>query len=376
MALLYRIPYRIPIHVMSSRLSSLICLIAGGLLSSCSFFKKDDDIRNVGGDYQQPPAVAQNNAASSQQAPGGFSGDGNGIAAVVNGKVITKSEVREAVEAQTQMLRIQFREEPDKLQKELADLKGKALDNLIDRELILGEFKKLGGVIKPQYVDDDINQIVREGFKGNRDAFVTELAKSGMTMKKFRELREKMIMTQVMRSRHAGEMPPPTPREVEAFYAKNAEKYRENDMIKINTITIPKFTGEPGSTPEAQKKIAQEVRSKILAGGDFATLAKSYSKDSRADVGGEYDWMERKAMDKSLANVAFALKPGGVSSVVEEAAAFIIIYCDAKKLGPTVPLDKVRPEIEKAINAEKSKDSLDTWLANLRKKSVIKRYGW
>jgi hypothetical protein len=65
-----------------------------------------------------------------------------------------------------------------------------------------------------------------------------------------------------------------------------------------------------------------------------------------------------------------------VSSVVEEAAAFIIIYCDAKKLGPSVPLEKVRADIEKAINAEKSKESLDTWLANLRKKSVIKRYGW
>jgi parvulin-like peptidyl-prolyl isomerase len=361
---------------MSLRLSSLICLIAGGL-TSCSFFNKDDDIRNVGGDYQPPPAAnAQNNTAGGSQATTAFSGAGNGIAAVVNGKVITKSEVRDAVEAQTQMLRIQFREEPEKLQKELSDMNAKALDNLIDRELILGEFKKLGGVIKPQYIDDDINQIVREGFKGNRDAFVTELAKSGMTMRKFRELREKMIMTQVMRSRHAGELPPPTPREVEAYYNKNGEKFRENDMIKISTITIPKFTGEPGATPEAQRRIAQEVRSKILAGGDFATLAKSYSKDSRADVGGEYDWMERKSMDKSLANVAFGLKPGGVSSVVEEAAAFIIIYCDAKKLGPSVPLEKVRADIEKAINAEKSKESLDTWLANLRKKSVIKRYGW
>lgn len=297
----------------------------------------------------------------------------NGIAAVVNGKPIMKSEVRDAVTAQEQMLHFQFREDPEGLTKALAELKATALDSLIDRELILSEFTKLGGTIKPQYVEDDINSIVRESFKGNRDAFVTELAKTGMGMKKFRELREKMIIVNVMRGRHATGMPPATPREVEEFYQKNNDKFRDKDSIKISTITIPKFTGDADATPEKQKKLAQEIRSKIVAGADFASMAKTYSQDSRAEGGGVWDWMDRKQMKKSMADAAFNLKNGGISQVLDEETSYIIIYCDAKKLGDATPLEKVRPDIEKIIDQQKSKESLNQWLADLRRKAVIKK---
>lgn len=297
----------------------------------------------------------------------------NGIAAVVNGKPIMKSEVRDAVTAQEQMLRFKYREDPEGLAKEMAELKTTALDSLIDRELILSEFAKMGGTIKPQYVEDDINGIIRDSFKGNRDAFVTELAKTGMGMKKFRELREKMIIVNVMRGRHGGDQPPATPREVEDFYKKNIEKFRDKDMIKISTVTIPKFTGDADASVEKQKKLAQEIRAKIVAGADFGSMAKTYSQDSRAEGGGEWDWMERKQMKKSMADAAFALKNGGVSQVMEEETSFIIIYCDTKKFGDATPLEKVRPDIERVIDQQKSKESLDKWLADLRRKAVIKK---
>ena len=297
----------------------------------------------------------------------------NGIAAVVNGKPIMKSEVRDAVTAQEQMLRFKYREDPEGLAKEMAELKSTALDSLIDRELILSEFAKMGGTIKPQYVEDDINTIIRESFKGDRDAFVTELAKTGMTMKKFRDLRQKMIIVNVMRGRHGGDQPPATPREVDEFYQKNIEKFRDKDMIKISTITIPKFTGDADATVEKQKKLAQEIRAKIVAGADFSSMAKTYSQDSRAEGGGEWDWMERKQMKKSMADAAFALKNGGVSQVIEEDTSFIIIYCDTKKFGDATPLDKVRPDIERVIDQQKSRESLDKWLADLRRKAVIKK---
>lgn len=297
----------------------------------------------------------------------------NGIAAVVNGKVITKSEVRDSVNAQEQMLRIKHREDQAAYERDMLELRETALDSLIDRELILSEFAKIGGVIKPQYVEDDINGIIRESFKGDRDAFVTELARTGMTMKKFRELREKMIIVQVMRGRHTGGQPPATPREVNEFYQKNNEKFRDKDMLKISTITIPKFTGDADAGPTKQKKLAEEIRSKVVAGGDFATMAKTYSQDSRAEGGGEWDWMERKQMKKSLADAAFNLKNGGVSPVIDDETNYIIIYLDAKKLGDATPLEKVRPDIERVIDQEKGKAAMDKWLADLRRKAVIKK---
>jgi PPIC-type PPIASE domain len=83
--------------------------------------------------------------------------------------------------------------------------------------------------------------------------------------------------------------------------------------------------------------------------------------------------MERKQMKKSMADAAFALKNGGISQVIDEETSFIIIYCEAKKLGDATPLEKVRPDIERVIDQQKSKESLDKWLADLRRKAVIKK---
>ncbi len=298
----------------------------------------------------------------------------NGIAAVVNGVVITLSEVREAVKAQEQIYRFQMRDDPMALEKALAELKAGAIDSLIDRELILAEFRKIGGTIKAQYVEDDINALVQENFNGNRDAFVTELARSGMTLRKFRELREKMIIVQVMRGRYASEQRPPNPVEVREYYNKHIDQFRDKDMIKISTITVPKFTGDSLASPESQRRLAQELRANVLGGANFAETARTHSQDSRSDDGGEWPWMERTQMKKSIADAAFAVKQGGISQVVEDEAAFIIIAVDAKKLGTPEPLEKVRPQIERMIRQERSKEALDAWLEALRRKANIKRY--
>lgn len=298
----------------------------------------------------------------------------NSIVAVVDGHPIAASEVRDTIKAQEQVLMFQHQNDPAGLKKAIAELRASAVETLIDREILLSEFKKLGGVIKAQYVDDDINTIIRESFKGNRDAFVDELAKTGMSLKKFRELREKMVIMNVMRARNSGEHPPATPREVEEYYNKNVDNWREGDQIKISTITVPKFSGEAGSTPEKQRKLAEDIRRKVVGGADFAATAKTYSQDSRAENGGAWDWMAKTDMMPAIANAAMALKTGGISPVIDQETSCIIVACDAKKLGTAPTLESKRAEIEKMINAEKSKANIDKWMESIRKKHVIKRF--
>jgi parvulin-like peptidyl-prolyl isomerase len=299
----------------------------------------------------------------------------NGPAAAVQGKVITKSEVRDSVKAQEQILMATYGgTDPERMKREIAQTRANALDTLIDRELILIEFAKIGGVIKPQYVDDQINNFVREAYKGDRDALVTELAKAGMSLKKFREIQEKNIIASVMLAKKAGDMPPPPPKEVEEYYRRNVDKWRVGDKVKISTISIPKFTGEAGSSPERQRKLAEEIRSKVLKGADFATCARTYSQDSRAEFGGAWDWMPRAELDPLIANTAMALKNGGISEILDKETSYIIVACDAKKLGEAPSMEKVRGDIQKKIQQEKSKQAIDDWMAQLRKKAVIRKF--
>ena len=294
--------------------------------------------------------------------------------ASVNGTLILSSELEDAIAAQRQMILMKNRDNPKQADAEMAELHRTALDSLIERQLILAEFKAAGGTIKPQFVDDDINNLIREQFKGDREGFIVELAKSGMTLKKFRDLREKMIIVQIMRGKHGGNQAPPTPGEVSAYYKEHAANWRDKDMIKISTITIPKFSSEASATPEKQKQLAEEIRSKIVAGSDFATMAKTYSQDSRAETGGEWPWMETKALNPVMRAPALATKDGSLAPVIEDVAAFIIIYVEAKKLGDMPPLDKIRGDIEKMIKSERGKGDVEKWVESLKKKAVIRKF--
>src|SRR3712207_4733380 len=62
----------------------------------------------------------------------------DGIAAVVNGEVITFSQVRGLVGPRERLLRSQFRGE--ELQKKIQEARKEALQDLIDRQLIVQEF--------------------------------------------------------------------------------------------------------------------------------------------------------------------------------------------------------------------------------------------
>ncbi|QIF00688.1 SurA N-terminal domain-containing protein [Roseimicrobium sp. ORNL1] len=299
------------------------------------------------------------------------SGASYGIAATVNGKVITTSEVREAVQMQEQLIQMTVKD-PRIAAARLAELRESALFALIERQLVLSEFEKLGGSIKAQYVDDDINNIIRESYSGDREKFLHDLAKTGMTIKKFREQREKMMVVSVLRSRQTANLPPPTPAQVDAFYKKNLDKFREKGYIKFSTITIPKYpVGDASTSTESQKKLAQEIRTKISGGADFATMARTYSQDSRSEMGGDWGLQERDGLSKEIADVAFDLKQGSISPVTEIGPNYMIIFCESKELGKLEPLETARPKIEKVISAEMGREAVNRWLSGLASKAII-----
>ncbi|NLE85170.1 MAG: foldase [Myxococcales bacterium] len=71
---------------------------------------------------------------------------------------------------------------------------------------------------------------------------------------------------------------------------------------------------------------ASEIREQILAGEDFAEIAREYSDDrGSAQVGGELGEFKRNQMVKPFADAAFALEPGGVSEVIESEFGFHVI---------------------------------------------------
>lgn len=300
----------------------------------------------------------------------------DGIAATVNGRVIAQSEVQASIGAQKQLWRTVLRKEPRSvIAKKLKEIESEALTSLINRELILSEFKKLeaqGAGIKDQYIDEDIGRIIREQFDGNEDIFLKELAKTGMSIRKFRELRKEMLVIQFMRQMNTPQIPPVTPGEITTYYNQNISDYRGDPTIKLRTVTLSKYS--PSETPESLYKVANDLKVQLKQGANFASIAKSYSLDGVAEKGGDRGWISPGDIAPNISKIAFDMKNGSISDVIDTPTAYLILFIEARKEGDKIPLSQVRDGIEKRIRQQKGKKFQTEWLDRLKEDAMIKQY--
>lgn len=293
----------------------------------------------------------------------------DGVAAVVNGDVITFSQVRELVGARERSLRDTLHGQ--ELVEKIKEARLGALKDLIDRQLILQEFRKNKFSIPDYIIEDHIQTIIRTEFGGNRVAFVRTLEAQGLTLSRFRELETEKIIVQAMRQKNMrGEGLMIPPQQIDEYYAKNREAFTTPEQIKLRMIVLKKGSGDGSS----KKQMAEEIRAKMTAGGEFEKLAQMYSEDSSQDTGGDWGWVDRKMLNETLTKAAFSLKPGQVSRVIELGDNYYLLYVEAKKSAVVKPLSQVRGEIEGKLLQESRQKLQEKWIEGLRQKAYIKTF--
>ena len=296
----------------------------------------------------------------------------NGIAAVVNGEVITYSQVREVVAAQERSASELY--QGDELQTKVTEMRRKAVQELIDRALILQEFKKKEFNIPEYVVDDTIQKIIRSDFGGDRAAFVKTLQAQGFTMSRFRTVQKDKIIVQAMRQSKTSDNVLVSPVKIREYYNQHASSYTTPEQVKLRMIVLKEGAGSdtPATTFVSKKQMADEIREKLAGGAEFDRIAQMYSEDSTNDSGGDWGWVERKTLNEKLAQTAFSLKPGEISPVIPLDNAFYILMVEQKKPALTKPLSEVRQEIVDALTQEMKLKGQDRWLQELRSKAYIR----
>ena len=290
----------------------------------------------------------------------------DGVAAVVNEDVITFSQVRELTGPLEASLKVNF--SGAALTDRIKDIRLRALNDLVDRQLIIQEFRKMKGAAIPQYaVDGNINGMIREQFGGDKSAFLRTIAAQGLTLDKIRKMEEEKIIVQAMRSRQITEDPSVTPGKIESYYREHRQEWTTGGEVKLRMIKVV-----PGSDPAAKKKMIREIRDKIIQGADFADLARIYSEDTTQDKGGDWGWVKRGDLNPEMEQVVFALPTGKVSDVLELNQTYYVLLAEEKRGFNTKSLKEVRGDIERHLLGIERQKQQQGWLDRLRKKAYIK----
>lgn len=299
----------------------------------------------------------------------------NGIAAKVNGRVITKNQVNFMLSPVFAQLVTQFPRRGPQFDAKFNEAKGKILEELIDRQIILDEFKTIGAFIKPNLVDDEIKRQMRELYNGDETKFREELKRSRLTMDGYREMtREKMVVS-AMRAQQFSDAPPPLPNEIQREYNEVKSTLRDvtKDVITFQKIFIPASDPQnPVATPDTQLALAEDLAKQLSDGKDFAELAKSYSKDAFAETGGLQENVPRIDLSPEFASIVFESPVGKIVGPLLDRQGFTIVKPIKIDLGPAPPLDnKIREMIEERVRRKKTSQQYDRWIESKRKRAMI-----
>jgi peptidyl-prolyl cis-trans isomerase SurA len=294
----------------------------------------------------------------------------DGIAAVVNGDVITYSQVRALSAPREKLLRQQLTGKD--LDNKLIELRQAALKDLIDRRLVIQAFKKESYQIPDHIVDERVHQIIRESFGGDRNTFIKTLEAQNYTLGEFKEKETERIMVQAMRSHNVKMNSIISPPKVEDYYKKHRAEFTSKEQIKLRMIMIS-GQKDTASAP-AQKALAEEVLGKLASGAEFDRTAQVYSEDSTRDNGGDWGWIERNTLAAPLEKFAFNMPVGRISNIIDYAGNYYILKVEDKRGGTTKSLSEMRSDIEKRLLEEEAQGIQDRWIASLRAKAYIKTF--
>ena len=294
----------------------------------------------------------------------------DGIAAIVNGEVITYSQVRALSAPREKLIRQQFTGE--ELNKKLIELRQLAVKDLIDRRLVIQAFKKESYQIPDHIVDDRVHQIIRESFGGDRNTFIKTLEAQNYTLGEFKQKEMEKIMVQAMRSHNVKMNSIISPPKVEDYYKKHRAEFTSKEQIKLRMIMIS-GQKDTASAP-AQKALAEEVLGKLASGAEFDRTAQVYSEDSTRDNGGDWGWIERNTLAAPLEKFAFNMPVGRISNIIDYAGNYYILKVEDKRGGTTKSLSEMRSDIEKRLLEEEAQGIQERWIASLRAKAYIKTF--
>jgi peptidyl-prolyl cis-trans isomerase C len=122
------------------------------------------------------------------------------------------------------------------------------------------------------------------------------------------------------------------------------------------------------------RRMADEILTDIKGGASFDQMASVYSQGSQKNQSGDWGWVERSVLRKELADVAFTLKAGQTSGVIETPEACYLMLVEQTRPTHVKPLGEVRDEIEKNLRAQEQATVEKQWIESLKKKTFIRYF--
>lgn len=156
--------------------------------------------------------------------------------------------------------------------------------------------------------------------------------------------------------------------EIRQYYLEHPLEFTTAEKVRARHILVQAARSAPEQDRAAARARIEELRRRLLAGEDFAVLARDFSEDPGAKQnGGDLGYFPRGRMVAEFEATAFALQPGEMSDVVETQYGFHLIRVEARQAAELQPLDVVKQRIAANLARDRQAEAVNSFVEKLTK---------
>jgi len=244
-----------------------------------------------------------------------------GVLALVNGRQITQTEFDTRWGELAEATRARYQKEGGKRL---------FLDELITRELLMQEARKLG-------LDQD--DAIRDRAQRYREQLILD------------ELLKDRIKAKVELSKE----------ELDAFYEQHANELLTPLKVNVSQMLLPNYPA------------AKDLEKQVNQGGSFAKFAQRYSVDFKTKAkGGDLGPYRKGLVIPEVDAVIHTLKPGMISAPIKTDAGYYLVMISALDKEIIQADVAVRERLRQELLNEKRRKRFDGVIADIRAKAIIR----
>lgn len=289
------------------------------------------------------------------------------VVAVVNNDAITLSELQEglAVWAQENKQQSVSTAQAETLAKKL-------LESLIDQRVQLQEADREKIVAEDAEVNEEMaDRLKRLGFNTMKELEDAARAQ-GISLDAIKKrVRDQIRVNKIIR-RKVSLRVSVTEQEVDEYLKDNREKLETGLGYHARHILVTPESGESEQAWEAARLKAELLRTQLVAGADFAEVARQQSRDvGSAKDGGDLGVLKRGELAPDIESEILKLKPGEISKPHRSALGYHLFQLDSKDTLEGEGLQRARQQIRDILFRQKFETRLEAWLKEIRQRAVI-----
>jgi parvulin-like peptidyl-prolyl isomerase len=256
------------------------------------------------------------------------------------------------------------------------------LQDLVDLKVYVAEAEKRGFEPDIDLVETDFKayrqQILgTEMFAGSLTIFYARLQEYGLSEDWIIQLYKEYQIVNAMIDAEEAKAKAPDSEDIEAYYEKEKETtFSHDELRRVRHILV-----NGGNFPDSEdedvasevKELATSLFERLKAGEDFALLAKEYSQDGSATLGGDIGFVGKDSVVQSFAEAAFSAELNVVVPPVESQYGWHILEVTEIKAAGYYELDEdMREQIADSLLKTEQQTLVENLLLGLKEDADIK----